>query len=57
MPKYEVCVREISYYWYLVDAQDEEDARNNWHEGTFVSTDWDASEFDVITMKKEKEDA
>lgn len=56
MAKYEVRVQETSYYWYLVDALDEKDARDNWHEGDFMNTDWDMSEFEVLEVK-EVEDA
>ena len=50
--KYEVLIRETSYYWYLVEALNESDAKENWPEGTLVTVDWDESEFDAIEVKK-----
>ncbi len=52
MAKYKVHVQETSYYWYLVDALDEKDARDNWHEGDFMISDWDMSEFEVLEVKE-----
>ena len=52
MPKYEVRIQETSFYWYLVDAQNEKDASDNWHEGDFIHSDWDESDFKVLEVKE-----
>lgn len=48
MTTFDVLVKEVSYHHWVVEASSEDEAMESYPDGSYVSTDWEFTQYDAI---------